>query len=77
MGDIQSEEELRQTLDEYNAQLEQVEQLLLSEPGNEEYAEIYKSLEEAIELTTGFLKSTAEGATQQGERSILHTTSAF
>jgi len=39
----------------------QVEQLLLSEPENQEYAEIYRSLTEAIELTEELLKETAPG----------------
>ncbi len=37
----------------------QVEQLLLSEPDNQEYAEIYRSLTEAIELTEELLKESA------------------
>ncbi len=39
----------------------QVEQLLLSEPENQEYAEIYRSLTEAIELTEELLKESTAG----------------
>ena len=47
----------------------QVEQLLLSEPDNKEYEEIYHSLTEAITLTEELLKESG-GATVRGKFSI-------
>ena len=43
-----------------------MEQLLLSEPENQEYAEIYRSLTEAIELTEELLKESAPGFSSGG-----------
>ena len=54
--------------------LPQVEGLLLSEPDNQEYAEIYRSLTEAIELTEELLKETepdAQPSSAQGNNSHL------
>ena len=54
----------------YYLVLLQVEGLLLSEPDNQEYAEIYRSLTEAIELTEELLKETepdAEPSSAQGD----------
>ena len=53
---MQSPDELRTNLAEYRSQQNQVEQLLLSEPHNEEYEEIYRSLTEVIDLTEDLLK---------------------
>ncbi|KAK9812102.1 hypothetical protein WJX73_006622 [Symbiochloris irregularis] len=48
--------ELENNLTEYNSQLQQVEQLLLAEPENQEYAEIFQSLTEVIDLTKELLR---------------------
>lgn len=53
---MESLDELRSNLVEYRTQLAQVEELLLNEPNNEEYADIYNSLTEVIELTENLVK---------------------
>ncbi|GAB4813628.1 hypothetical protein N2152v2_000674 [Parachlorella kessleri] len=58
-------EELRVNLNEYQQQLEQVEQLLLDDPGNEEYKGIYDSLAEVIQLTKDLLGEAGVGGQQQ------------
>ncbi|WIA16543.1 hypothetical protein OEZ85_013217 [Tetradesmus obliquus] len=51
-----SVEELQQNLHDYREQQQQVETLLLSDPGNEELREMYDSLSEVIQLTVDLLK---------------------
>ncbi|KAI8110902.1 hypothetical protein M9434_004476 [Picochlorum sp. BPE23] len=47
----QSPEQLEKNLSEYKEQLKEVEQLLLDDPDNSEYKEIYSGLQEVIQLT--------------------------
>ncbi|KAF6257849.1 hypothetical protein COO60DRAFT_1701647 [Scenedesmus sp. NREL 46B-D3] len=51
-----SAEELQQNLHDYREQQQQVETLLLSDPGNEELREMYDSLSEVIQLTEDLLR---------------------
>ncbi|KAK9867368.1 hypothetical protein WJX84_000238 [Apatococcus fuscideae] len=53
---MESLDDLRSNLVEYRTQLQQVEELLLNEPNNEEYDDIWKSLSEVIELTENLVK---------------------
>ncbi|CAL8468979.1 g8520 [Coccomyxa elongata] len=54
--------ELQSNLQEYRAQLQQVEQLLFEDPENAEYAEIHNNLSEAISLTEELLQGEGEDA---------------
>ncbi|CAI5463091.1 unnamed protein product [Closterium sp. Yama58-4] len=63
-GSMQSVEELRENLSTYREQLEQVSELLLEDPDNDEYKEMASGLKEVIELTEDLL-SAAEQQTQE------------
>ncbi|KAK9812726.1 hypothetical protein WJX72_002696 [[Myrmecia] bisecta] len=64
---LQSPEELQANLQEYRDQQQQVEELLLNEPNNAEYADIYKSLTEVIELTEDLLREAAASQPEPGQ----------
>ncbi|EIE26983.1 hypothetical protein COCSUDRAFT_64747 [Coccomyxa subellipsoidea C-169] len=53
--------ELLSNLQEYRAQLQQVEQLLIEDSENQEYAEIHNNLSEAISLTEELLQGEDDG----------------
>ncbi|CAI7811922.1 unnamed protein product [Closterium sp. NIES-53] len=59
-GSMQSVDELRENLNTYREQLEQVSELLIEDPDNDEYKEMASGLKEVIELTEDLL-SAAEG----------------
>ncbi|KAL3140953.1 hypothetical protein ABBQ32_005477 [Trebouxia sp. C0010 RCD-2024] len=53
---VQSPQELQTNLDEYQGQLEQVDELLTLDPGNSEYQDLHGSLLEVIQLTEDLLR---------------------
>ena len=55
--------QLQSNLQEYEAQLEQVEGLLLDDPDNEEYKGIYESLAEVIALTKDLIRDAETAGT--------------
>ena len=59
-GTLQSYEELSANLKEYQDQLKAVEDLLLDDAENDELHDMYKSLEEVINLTNDLLKDARE-----------------
>ncbi|CAI5529258.1 unnamed protein product [Closterium sp. Naga37s-1] len=61
---MQSVDELRENLNTYREQLEQVSELLIEDPDNDEYKEMASGLKEVIELTEDLL-SAAEQQTQE------------
>ncbi|CAI5512072.1 unnamed protein product [Closterium sp. Naga37s-1] len=63
-GSMQSVDELRENLNTYREQLEQVSELLIEDPDNDEYKEMASGLKEVIELTEDLL-SAAEQQTQE------------
>lgn len=63
---------------EYNAQLQQVEELLLAEPENQEYADIFQSLTEVIQLTSDLLQEAPDAgvSTSSAPRPVAAITTA-
>mmetsp|Transcript_20334 Transcript_20334/g.24369 ORF Transcript_20334/g.24369 Transcript_20334/m.24369 type:complete len:266 (-) Transcript_20334:344-1141(-) len=55
--EVQTPEEMIASLGEYREQREQVQQLLAVDPGNEEYLEMARGLDEVIELTQDLLNA--------------------
>ena len=85
MSGLQSYEELQENLQNYVQQQDQVEQLLLLDPENEELRDMYDSLGEVIELTQDLLKdaqaqhaadAAAGGATAAAAGADMPSTSA-
>lgn len=66
MAAEQPYEELEGNLTEYTTQLEQVEQLLLMDPDNDELQDMYNSLAEVIQLTTELLKDAQQDHASRG-----------
>jgi len=60
--DEESIEELREKLDQFNEQLQQVQALLEEEPDNEEYSQIQSDLLDVVKLTKDVLKLRQEEA---------------
>lgn len=65
-GEELSIEELASNLSTYKEQLQQVKMLLADDPGNSEYADMAKELEEVIALTEELLATTKQNGSSAG-----------